>query len=159
MEPVSESELRRSFVNLSKGEARRVNLPSLAVVPWDSLDFLGWRDAKAPQRAYLVAADDDGIHGVALRLSAPRGPRASMCSLCTTVGEVSLMVAPRAGSAGRAGNSVGTYVCTDLACSLYLRGLRRPSAPVTYETLSLDQKVRRLEKNLAAFLARVGTAG
>jgi hypothetical protein len=29
--------------------------------------------------------------------------------------------AARAGDAGRAGNSVGTYICADLACSLLIR--------------------------------------
>ena len=35
------------------------------------------------------------------------------------------MVARRAGRAGLNHNTVGTYICADLACSLYLRGLRR----------------------------------
>ena len=35
---------------------------------------------------------------------------------------VSLMVAPRAGRAGQQGNSVGTYICSDLTCSLVVRG-------------------------------------
>ena len=32
------------------------------------------------------------------------------------------MVAQRTGKAGQQGNTVGTYVCSDLACSLYMRG-------------------------------------
>jgi hypothetical protein len=29
--------------------------------------------------------------------------------------------APRAGEAGRNGNTIGTYICDDLACSLIIR--------------------------------------
>ena len=35
------------------------------------------------------------------------------------------MVARRSGPRGRNLDTVGTYMCADLACSLYLRGLRR----------------------------------
>ena len=157
MTPVTEAQVRRAFINLSKGEAGRVNLPAdLATWPWDDLDYLGWRDPKAPQRAYLVAEHDATLRAVGLRLTQDaRGPRKTMCSLCLTVGDVSLMVAPRAGRSGAAGNTVGTYICTDLACSLSLRGKRTVSTPITYETLSIEQKVARLATNLDAFVARV----
>ena len=55
VDPLTETQARNAFVNLSKGETSRVNLPELAVQPWEDLDYLGWRDPKAPQRAYLVA--------------------------------------------------------------------------------------------------------
>ena len=59
--------------------------------------------------------------------------------------------------AGQQGNSVGTYLCTDLACSLYLRGLQ----PVTglggriEERLTLAEKAERTMANVAAFVAKV----
>ncbi|GAA0259843.1 hypothetical protein GCM10010492_70990 [Saccharothrix mutabilis subsp. mutabilis] len=37
---------------------------------------------------------------------------------------MSLMTAREAGKEGQLGNSVGIYLCADLACSLYLRGKR-----------------------------------
>ena len=160
MSPVSESQIRRSFVNLTAGEAKRANLPSdLAARPWDELDYLGWRDPKAPQRVYVVAEHGGRVCGVGLRVSTqPTGPRKTMCSLCLTVGAVSLMVAPRAGRSGQAGNSVGTYICADLECSLYARDKLRPAGALAYETLGVEQKVARLVANLDAFVARVLTA-
>lgn len=157
MTPVTEAQVRKAFINLTKGEASRVNLPAeLGAQPWDDLDYLGWRDPKAPQRAYLVAEHAGTLRGVGLRLSQEaRGPRKTMCSLCFTVGDVSLMVANRAGRSGAAGNSVGTYICTDLACSLYLRGKRKVTTPITHETLSVEQKVARLATNLDTFVGRV----
>jgi treble-clef zinc-finger protein len=159
VEPVAEPEIRASFVNCTKGEARRLNLPrDLAERPWSDLDYLGWRDPQAPARGYLVAERAGRLCGIVLR--APQhGPtrRTSMCSLCLTVrsGAVSLMVAPRAGKAGQSGHSAGTYICADLTCSLQVRGKLSTSAPVVYETLSVEQRVERLTANLDAFVGRV----
>ena len=47
-----------------------------------------------------------------------------MCSLCHTPQpshQVSLFTAPRAGDAGKDGNTVGTYICSDLSCSIIIR--------------------------------------
>jgi len=156
MTPLTAPQLRRTFVNMSKGEASRINLPELDEQPWNDLDYLGWVDPKAPMRAYLVTEHGGSLRGIGLRLSTEaRGPRKTMCALCHTVGDVALMVAPRAGSAGRSGNSVGTYICADLACSLYVRGRRRASASLAEETLTPEQKTARLVTNLGAFVARV----
>lgn len=128
MRPISEREIRAAFVNCTKGEAQRLAVPrDLATRPWDDLDFLGWRDPAAPERAYLVAGTGERLVGVALRLAAGRAGqvRRSMCSFCLTTHSgdgVSLMTARRAGRTGQQGNSVGAYLCSDLACSLYLRG-------------------------------------
>ncbi|GIH94147.1 hypothetical protein Psi01_47770 [Planobispora siamensis] len=83
----------------------------------------------------------------------------SMCSLCLTVrtgGGVALMTAPRTGEAGRQGNSVGEYLCADLACSLYVRGRKRSAAEGDFEeSLSRDEKIARIRGNLTAFLDKV----
>ena len=163
MQPLSEKDIRGSFVNCSKGEAQRMNVPrDLAGLDWETRDFLGWRDPGAPERAYLIAERTAGLTGVALRAS-PGGKRGftsrSMCSLCLTTrtaGGVTLMTARRAGPAGRQGNSVGQYLCTDLACSLYARGLRAPAAGADLdESLSADEKVTRMLANLGTFLDQV----
>lgn len=109
--------------------------PGLAGLPWGDLDFLGWRDPGAPDRSYLVAPRGDGLVGVTLRV--PQGVRRSftkttVCSVCVTGhpgSGVSLLAARRAGVLGRQGNTVGTYLCADLACSLYVRGASGPSSP------------------------------
>ncbi|TGN78537.1 FBP domain-containing protein, partial [Streptomyces griseoluteus] len=49
MRPLTEQDIRASFVNCSKGDAKRLAVPrDLAERPWDDLDFLGWRDPGAP---------------------------------------------------------------------------------------------------------------
>lgn len=163
MEPLTERDIRASFVNCSKGEAKRLNLPrDFPELPWQDLDFLGWRDPGAPERAYLVAERGGRLVGVALRASSGGGrgfTSRSMCSLCLTTrtgGEVALMAARRTGEAGRQGNSVGQYLCADLACSLYVRGRRKPPAGADLdETLSQEDRISRALAHLADFLDKV----
>ncbi|MFB7383659.1 FBP domain-containing protein [Kitasatospora purpeofusca] len=159
MKPLTEPEIRAAFVNCTKGEASRLNVPrDLAEQPWDDLDFLGWRDPQAPDRAYLVAVLDGRPVAVALRSSGAASwqARRSLCSLCVTThtGGVSLLVAPRAGKAGKQGNSVGAYMCADLACSLYVRGKKEVGTKL-HESLTLEEKIERTVANLAAFVAKV----
>ena len=77
MEPLTDARIRSSFVNCTKGEAKRLHVPKdLATRPWDDLDYLGWQDPKAPQNHYLVTEHDGRLCGVALRASREtRGPR------------------------------------------------------------------------------------
>ncbi len=162
MEPLTEQEIRSAFVNCTKGEAKRLSVPrDLAERPWGDLDYLGWRDPQAPARAYLVVELDGRPQGLALRSAAPVSTsqaQRSMCSMCLTAhsGGVSLMVAPKAGKAGQQGNSVGAYICSDLACSLYVRGRKDAGADGRmHETISLEEKIGRTVANVAAFVAKV----
>jgi hypothetical protein len=162
MRALSEHDIRSSFVNCSKGEAKRLAVPrDLDQRPWDDLDFLGWRDPGAPDRSYLVAEREGRAVGVTLRSpSSQRGfLHRSMCSLCLTThpgGGVSLMTARKAGTAGREGNSVGIYMCTDLACSLYLRGRKALESGFRFEeSLTLEEQITRTTGNLTAFLDKL----
>ncbi|MET9348982.1 FBP domain-containing protein [Streptomyces termitum] len=167
MEPLTDKEIRASFVNCTKGDAARLKLPlDFAETPWDDLDFLGWVDPGAPLRAHLVVPREDGPLGIALRVPATgrtSAVKSSMCQICLTghaSSGVTLLAAPLAGARGREGNTVGVYVCADLACSLYLRGRRAPKLRGLRheETLSLEERIARMTGHLDAFLERV-TAG
>lgn len=159
MEAMTEKEIRGCFVNGSRGEVARINLPDLAGLRWEESDFVGWVDPRSPQQAYLVAPDGARSVGVILRRNSGGTGHARMCSLCCTTHPgtgVSLMVARRAGRAGRDGNSVGLDICSDLGCSGYARGwLAPPALSVVRETTSSEQRAERLRRNLATFLARV----
>lgn len=156
--PLSEQQIRTSFVNLSKGAAGRVNLPAdLDDRPWRDLDYFGWQDPKAPLRNYLVTDRGGRVRAIALRPSEASAGRTrkTMCDLCMTVGSVDLMVAPRAGRAGQRGDSVGTYVCAALDCSLFVRNIRSNGTVIMEERLTTEQKIERLLANLDTFVARV----
>ncbi|MGK8491153.1 FBP domain-containing protein [Nocardia asiatica] len=160
MEPVTERDIRSSFVNCSKGDAKRLPVPrDLDERPWTDLDFLGWSDPSLPGRGYLVVPQEDRLVGVALRCATGGTGRAQMCTICLTThtgGGVSLMTAHKAGESGRRGNSVGTYMCTDLACSLYARNKKRPALGSRYrEDLTPEEKIERVRENITAFLAKL----
>jgi hypothetical protein len=162
MRAISEREIRASFVNSTKGEAGRMNLPrDFAEIAWADLDYLGWRDPGAPDRGYLVAERQGRLIGIALRAGSGGGrgfTTTSICTLCKTTrtgGDVTLMGARRAGEAGRNGNSVGQYICCDLACSLYVRGMKISVGTVVDESLDLPARIARLEAGLDAFIGRV----
>jgi len=160
MMPATEPELRASFVNCSKGEAKRLSVPrDLAQQPWADLDFLGWLEPGAPERAYLVADRAGELLGVALRSAAAQAHRPTMCTFCLTThpgSGVALLTARKAGASGREGNSVGTYLCSDLACSLYVRGLKAPPRGGRLkESLSVEDQIERTRSNVLSFLERV----
>ncbi|WP_156251728.1 FBP domain-containing protein [Pseudactinotalea terrae] len=131
MTPLTDAQIRASFINASRREVANANLPDLAEIRWDRLDYLGWRDRKAPLVAYVVVELDEGPTGIVLR-AADRGTgprRRAMCAWCEDVVEtedVGLFTARRGGPAGRKGDSIGTLVCGEFQCSANVR--RTPTA-------------------------------
>lgn len=161
MRALTEEAVRGSFVNATDAELARLELPWwFDATLWDSLDYLGWTDPGLPERGYLVTETSFGLVGVILRLpkNRPHGRR-TLCNLCWTQHSgpgALLMVARRAGRAGLNHNTIGTYMCADLACSMYLRGLRRSTGGgLLPETLEPDARIQRLRDNVEDFLARV----
>ena len=126
MKPLTESDIRGSFVNALPGDLDRLPIPGLHEVLWDEREFLGWRDPQAHLRGYVVHWMDDRPVGLVLRSSSAslRPGIAAMCSLCHSpqpATQVRLFTAPKAGEAGLHGSTLGTYICEDLACSLLIR--------------------------------------
>ncbi|WP_067545060.1 FBP domain-containing protein [Nocardia crassostreae] len=161
MKPITERDIRSSFVNCSKGDAKRLPVPrDLDSRPWEDLDFLGLTDPSYPGRAYLVVPQDGRLVGVTMRYETGGSGKTQMCVICSTTHTahgVSLMTAPKAGDSGRKGNTVGTYMCTDLACSLYARNKRQPALGRRYreDLISAEEKVERVVENMNAFLSRL----
>lgn len=129
MHPLTEAQIRACFINASRREAATATLPVLDDLDWDRLDYLGWRDRKAPLSAYVVVELDDGPVGVLLRSGdAGRVRRAAVCAWCEDIvvtDDVSSYVARRGGAAGRRGDTIGTLICTQFTCSRNVR--RRPT--------------------------------
>jgi hypothetical protein len=64
VQALTDAAIRRSMVNCSRSEATALTPPrDLDALDWAALDVLGWRDAKAELRGYLVhCADLDCAH-------------------------------------------------------------------------------------------------
>ena len=160
MQPLTEHQIRDAFVNTSKGDAARVPMPGLHEVVWTDREYLGWLDAKAPQRAYLTVWQQGRPVSMVLR-AAERRIRAgisAMCSLCHMPqpgGQVALFAAPRSGDAGRNGDTVGTYICADLGCSAIFR-IAPPAADMQLPPEEIVQRrIDGLRERLESFTASV----
>lgn len=162
MQSVTPQQIRSSFVNASRSEAAKLNLPpNFGDLDWDNLDFLGWRDPKMPLRGYLVVpAGPKGLTGVMLR--APEGGarknRSVLCELCRDVfskEDVLLWVARRAGQSGRDGNTVGTLICADFLCCGNVRK-EPPANEINPDPAAVVlRQIEGLKDRTALFLGRV----
>lgn len=163
MHAYSEDAIRASFVNASLRERKAIVLPAdLGDTPWQDLDYVGWRDPKLPLLGYVLVELEGEPVGVLLR-QAQRTPLGrAQCSWCEDVqlpSPVAFFGAKRAGEAGRNGNTVGTLVCTDFACSRNVR--RRPT--LAYVGFDIEAERRRridaLRVNVGNFVRNVRDAG
>ncbi|CAN5368322.1 FBP domain-containing protein [soil metagenome] len=160
MQPLTPTQIRESFVNASQGEVERLPLPGLHEVMWDDREYLGWRDQQAHQRGYIVHWQGDTPIGIVLRASEfnLQPGISAMCSLCRIAQpahQVTLFSAPRAGQAGRDGNTIGTYICDDLACSHLIRILPAESPMLPSRETLLAERSEGLLARVQGFTADV----
>ncbi|ROS75430.1 FBP domain-containing protein [Cellulomonas sp. PhB143] len=163
MNPLNEKQIRASFVNASKREAAQATLPDLDAIDWESLDYLGWRDRKAPLAAYAVLELDGAPTGVLLRAGDPSPDgrrRKAVCAWCEDVvvtDDVSLYVARRGGASGKRGNTIGTLVCTQFVCSANVRRTptRTEAGNATAAEEIVERRIAGLRERSARFVAEV----
>ena len=160
----TEPEIRKSFINCSKGASQRINIPQdLLRTDWESQIFLGWYDPKSPRAGYVVAETEDGLRGLVLEKSAQKATGgARMCQICLTLhpaSGVSLVSIQRSKSAKERYSTVGTYVCSDLACSDYTLGRRKPDGVRQMEeTMDVAERAERTLANMRGLIQRVAEA-
>lgn len=161
MQALGESDVRESLGNASESELAQLALPvRFFVAEWAHLDAFGWRDPRIQSRGYLVTELDGSPAGVVLRAADRTGSRhrAAICNLCHTQqpgDQVVLFSARRAGAAGARGDSVGTYICSDLACQETVR-LGRPPAPSEVQPTAHElERIEGLARRTRAFVADV----
>lgn len=161
MRPLSETEIRHSFINCSQGEAQRIHLPGqLARTDWGSQAFLGWIDPKSPHRGYVVAETANGPEGVVLHRTPHRGkPMAQMCQFCLTLHGgtgVSMYSAQRPATKKERYSSLGTYLCSDLGCADYAVSRKRPEGiRQMEETITIEDRKERTSDNVERFILRL----
>ncbi len=156
MEPLTEEQIRASFVNAPATDAQRVPMPGLHEVVWTDREYLGWHDAASPSRAYLTYWRRGEPVSMVLRRAnrTIRHGIPAMCSLCHTPqpgGQVTLFSAPLPGDAGEKGDTVATYICADLGCSAIIR-IAPPAAPMQFAPSEIvQQRIAGLQQRLDAF--------
>ncbi|MER7798268.1 FBP domain-containing protein [Microbacterium sp. NPDC096154] len=160
MLPLSERDIRASFINASRREVSELQLPpGFADLDWDRLDYLGWSDPKFPRRAYVVVELDGRPVGMLLQQAEQRTSARAQCSWCddvTLANDVQFFAARKAGPAGRKGDTLGTLICANFGCSAAVRKL----PPLAYEgydrEAARDERIRRLGEHVRAFARELG---
>lgn len=161
MQPLVEGDVLESLRNATPAELAQVTLPhDFMLTEWALLDAFAWRDPRIPARGYLVTELEGTPAGVVLRAAGTNGShhRAAICNLCHThqpADQVLLFSARRTGDAGERGDTVGTYMCSDLACQETVR-LGRPAAPL--EVIPSVKEIERIEgvaRRTRAFVADI----
>ncbi|MDZ8171778.1 FBP domain-containing protein [Microbacterium xanthum] len=159
MRPLTEDDVRDSFVNAAPEEVTRVRLPAdFVLTEWDHTDFFAWRDPQTRGRGYMIAEVGGEATGVVLRASSG-STRPAMCNLCHTMqpgDQVALFTARKAGDAGENGDSIGTYICADLSCHENVR-LAAPLAPNEIRA-SVDRRIDGTRQRAEALVTRVAEA-
>ncbi|MEV7607439.1 FBP domain-containing protein [Paenarthrobacter sp. NPDC089322] len=161
MQKITAHQIRSSFINASRSEAAKLNLPhNFDTIDWENREFLGWRDAKMPQRGYLVVPNQGELTGIMLR--APEGgagkKRAVLCELCRDVfskDDVYLWVAKRSGQSGKNGNTVGTLICAEFGCNANVRKEPPVNEINPDPAAAVLKQIAGLEFRTAQFLDRV----
>ena len=160
MRPITPDMISRSMVNMTEGDLRLMTLPGLHETVWDEREFLGWRDVHHSTKGYLVFWAGDELLGLMVRAAQSPMPagQSAICALCHTqqpAPQVSLFTAPKTGDEGSRGNTVGTYLCADLACSLLIRiqpaeseNLPRPEKLVTKKSLGLRDRLENFSRRV-----------
>ncbi|WP_165143356.1 FBP domain-containing protein [Microbacterium endophyticum] len=162
MRPLTEEELRASFVNAEDDDLRLLSVPlDFPLTEWDHLDFLAWEDPRARGRAYVVAERDGTPTGVVMRAAEGNSrARNAMCNVCHTMqpgNQVALFTARKARTSDDSTESVGTYICRDLSCHENVR-LAHPLAPSEVRG-SVDLKIDGTKRRVYAFVDRVAASG
>ena len=158
MRQLTEDDIRAVFANANDDELRLLTLAAdFMLTDWDHLDFLAWRDPRTRGRGYLIGEIEGRAVGVVMR-AAEGSSRAgsAFCNVCRTMqpaDQVSLFSARKAGDAGLRGDTVGTYMCTDLSCHENVR-LAAPLAPNEVRT-SVDARIDGTRRRAESFIERV----
>jgi hypothetical protein len=143
MLPLTEQQIRDSFINASRKEVSDLMLPlDFETIAWDRLDYFGWRDRKASRRAYIVVWLDDSPVGILLQQANTMPRSRAQCSWCQDINltnEVVFYGTKRAGDAGRKGDTIGTLICANFGCSANVRK-HPPIAYVGFDVEAARQK-------------------
>ncbi len=158
MRDVREAEIRKAFINSSRSRATSATMPATWPTDLAEQDLVGWTDPKSPRRAYVTTEATGELVTLELRRPDSGGARgrSTLCDWCRTTDApdgARLMVAQLAGPRGRAGDTVGVYVCEDFECSARAR---QPLKPHQISVSGAeDRRIPELVERVAQFVERV----
>jgi hypothetical protein len=148
MRTLTKKEILSSF---SKESRKKIFLPNLDSIDWENLDYLGWIHP-SEHLGYIVYELFGKLQGLILERN-PKPPptgKIKMCSWCYTL-NFSSNIRLFTYQIPNKKISIGNYICANLDCSLYIRGIKKTYVTQMPETLTLSEKIERLHRNLKNF--------
>jgi hypothetical protein len=127
-----------------------VAAPDMTWVPWDDLDYFGWRHPTEP-KAYMVVPLPERCVGLVLRMN--HAARTGMCDLCYGIDRLDGATMAMVQSWERPRTSHGIHLCVGLDCSEAARGLKWVYR--MGETISVGRRIERLQENVERFARSV----
>lgn len=152
MSPLSRNEI---FALYTKKEQKDLRIPDLSKTDWKNLDYFGWRHPSG-HLGYIIYEYLGNLRGLVLTPGRGSGrliPK--ICSWCTTPQLGDRITSFSTPSKIDSNRSIGNYVCADLECSLYIRGLKQTGSAKLSETLNIVERSLRLRANLDNFFGLV----
>ncbi|MEI7990034.1 MAG: FBP domain-containing protein [Chloroflexota bacterium] len=138
----------------SKKQQKDLKIPDLDAIDWKNIDYLGWIH-RSGHLGYIVYEFDGKLIGIRLNVEKTLNDnKYKICSLCLTqhLGNgTSLFTSP---NPVRKNEVTGDYLCANLNCGLYLRGIEKSEAIQLREDITREQKIERYLKNLRRFIIR-----
>lgn len=121
-------------------------------VDWAENDFLAWKHPQAGNY-FVCVPTREKLYGMVFRMNAGAGNMQGQCELCfasNTDQGVKLATVETQDNPRR---QIGFHVCSDMACSERIRGLR--AGLFMYETISVGKRIERLQGKIERFARRV----
>lgn len=147
MRTLTKEEIILSF---SKKDVKKLKLPDFNTIEWKNIDYLGWVHPSG-HLGFMVYELDSTLIGLVLDKTTPGTKNAKMCSLCLTIHNGRGVSIFSTQVKSKPNTKHGIYVCSDLQCSLYVRNKKNFPANQMRETISMDDKILRLNSNLDNF--------
>lgn len=146
MRPLTKEEI------LSLFSKKEIKIPDLSLIDWENLDFLGWVHPSG-HLGFVVYEFSGKPRGIILeRSSHSIGSGIKMCSWCHTL-HTSSGVKLFSYRIPKSKITIGDYICADLQCSLYIRGIKKTNISQMPENISLEKKIQRCRKNIEYFFS------
>lgn len=148
MKPLTREEIAEGF---SARQRKQLVFPNLEKVDWNALDFFGWAHVSG-HLAFIVYDDGRQTRGLVLKRTKLTGAqKPKMCSWCLTLHRGSGVNLFTAETKLDRNKIYGDYICNDLNCSFYVRGIMKPDACQMRENISIESKIARLHANIEKF--------
>lgn len=142
------------FPLFSKKEQKTLKYPDMENIDWEHLDFLGWIHPSG-HIGYIVYEFEGMLRALTLNINKMNTNKVGMCSICKTIHNSSEIALFSTTNKIDKNVVIGEYICSDLQCSLHIRGKIFNPVVQMWENLTKEDKIFRLICGIDKFFQRI----